>query len=172
MKGVAAHDAESGAKPEASGAQNPGFNPDVSRRHFLHYALGLSGVLGLAGLLAPILRYAYPTVMADASAVAMVATKAELVQAGGELDIEYQEVPAALVILDDGSVMGLSRICTHLGCVISWRAEDRLFACPCHAGFFSPDGEVIGGPPPRPLSQLVVVEKGDELWIEGWQPES
>ncbi|MDP8923718.1 MAG: Rieske 2Fe-2S domain-containing protein [Chloroflexota bacterium] len=41
--------------------------------------------------------------------------------------------------------------CTHLACSVNWRAEARLFLCPCHGGVFYADGRVAGGPPPRPL---------------------
>lgn len=144
----------------------------VTRRTFLTVLLGVGAVLGAAGLLAPIVRYAYPTVKAETAAKIKVATTAQLAEAGGQMDFEYQEVPAALLRLDDGTVVGLSRVCTHLGCIIKWQGKDRLFHCPCHAGFFSPTGEVVSGPPPRPLATLTVVERGDEIWVEGWQAAS
>jgi Rieske Fe-S protein len=45
-------------------------------------------------------------------------------------------------------------ICTHLGCSVQWKEEDNRFACPCHAGQFSREGDVLSGPPPRPLVKL------------------
>ncbi|HUO06108.1 MAG TPA: Rieske 2Fe-2S domain-containing protein [Candidatus Binataceae bacterium] len=44
----------------------------------------------------------------------------------------------------------ISAICTHLGCTVQWKAVE--FDCPCHGSRFRPDGTVIGGPAPRPLS--------------------
>jgi cytochrome b6-f complex iron-sulfur subunit len=44
----------------------------------------------------------------------------------------------------------ISAICTHLGCTVQWRGTE--FDCPCHGSRFNPDGSVIGGPAPRPLS--------------------
>lgn len=44
--------------------------------------------------------------------------------------------------------------CTHLGCSVQWKEEDNHFTCPCHAGIFSREGEVLEGPPPRPLVKL------------------
>lgn len=41
--------------------------------------------------------------------------------------------------------------CTHLGCPVNWRAEARIFLCPCHGGVYYADGTVAGGPPERPL---------------------
>jgi Rieske Fe-S protein len=55
---------------------------------------------------------------------------------------------------DDGEPLVLSATCTHLGCNVSWRKDETRFACPCHAGFYDPDGKVISGPPPRPLERV------------------
>ncbi len=50
--------------------------------------------------------------------------------------------------------------CTHLGCAFNWREDAREFFCPCHNGRYALDGQVLGGPPPRPLDRL-------ENWVEG-----
>jgi menaquinol-cytochrome c reductase iron-sulfur subunit len=55
---------------------------------------------------------------------------------------------------DDGEPLALSARCTHLSCNVSWRADESRFACPCHRGYYDVDGEVISGPPPRPLERL------------------
>ncbi|NIM75628.1 MAG: Rieske 2Fe-2S domain-containing protein [Armatimonadetes bacterium] len=47
----------------------------------------------------------------------------------------------------------LSNICTHLGCPVKWDDDARRFLCPCHAGVFDIEGNVISGPPPRPLDR-------------------
>ncbi len=41
--------------------------------------------------------------------------------------------------------------CTHLGCPVRWEPGAALFMCPCHGGVYYSDGNVAGGPPPRPL---------------------
>lgn len=46
--------------------------------------------------------------------------------------------------------------CTHLGCPVRWEQGADLFMCPCHGGVFYSDGDVAGGPPPRPLHQYAV----------------
>ncbi|HEY9793870.1 MAG TPA: ubiquinol-cytochrome c reductase iron-sulfur subunit [Candidatus Obscuribacterales bacterium] len=51
--------------------------------------------------------------------------------------------------------------CTHLGCPVRWEQGADLFLCPCHGGVFYADGDVAGGPPPRPLHRYAVrVNKG------------
>lgn len=46
--------------------------------------------------------------------------------------------------------------CTHEGCHIRWQEAAELFMCPCHGGTFHRDGQVAGGPPPRPLVEYPV----------------
>ncbi|MGE0706326.1 MAG: ubiquinol-cytochrome c reductase iron-sulfur subunit [Vicinamibacterales bacterium] len=55
---------------------------------------------------------------------------------------------------DGGQPLVVAATCTHLGCNVSWQKDESRFACPCHAGFYDPDGQVISGPPPRPLRRL------------------
>ena len=54
----------------------------------------------------------------------------------------------------DKSVHVLSATCTHLGCQVRWDAPSTRFRCPCHGGTFDPRGNVVSGPPPRPLDRL------------------
>lgn len=54
----------------------------------------------------------------------------------------------------DGEPLVFSATCTHLGCNVNWRKDEKRFACPCHAGFYDLDGKVTSGPPPRPLERM------------------
>lgn len=54
----------------------------------------------------------------------------------------------------DKSVHALSATCTHLGCQVRWDAKSTTFRCPCHGGVFDPQGNVVSGPPPRPLARV------------------
>ncbi len=48
----------------------------------------------------------------------------------------------------------LDATCSHLGCNVHWREQEGFFACPCHNGHFDLSGQVISGPPPKPLRKL------------------
>lgn len=43
--------------------------------------------------------------------------------------------------------------CTHLGCPVSYDDAGKQFLSPCHNGVFDIKGNVVAGPPPRPLDQ-------------------
>ncbi len=47
-----------------------------------------------------------------------------------------------------------SATCTHLGCQVLWDAKSKHFKCPCHGGVYAATGEVLDGPPPRPLQVI------------------
>lgn len=139
----------------------------LSRRRFLTYLVGVAGALGLAGLAAPIIRYAYPVTTAEIQPKQEVAALSALTPLGEAVYFDYLEAPAALILQQDGTPYACYLACTHFGCIVQWRPEDQDFYCPCHAGVFGPDGEVVSGPPPSPLVALNVVVEGDLLYVEG-----
>ncbi len=56
--------------------------------------------------------------------------------------------------------------CTHLGCAYNWNDKTKEFQCPCHGGRYALDGQVLGGPPPRPLDRLENQVEGGKLVID------
>lgn len=72
----------------------------------------------------------------------------------------YDGFPAIL-FKQDGEYKAFSRVCTHLGCIVTWDGAKRQFECPCHGGIFDENGQVLEGPPPAPLASLTAwVEEG------------
>jgi cytochrome b6-f complex iron-sulfur subunit len=65
---------------------------------------------------------------------------------GTRLAIESQRI---CVVREGNRLAAISTTCTHLGCIIG--LSDTGFACPCHGSRFDQDGNVTGGPAPRPL---------------------
>lgn len=51
----------------------------------------------------------------------------------------------------NGKVSLRSPICTHLGCLVRWNAEDQKWDCPCHGSRFHANGTVYAGPAEAPL---------------------
>lgn len=63
-----------------------------------------------------------------------------------------------------GAPVVFSATCSHLGCTVTWHAEQALFRCPCHGGRFGPDGRVLGGPPPAPLAVLDATSRDGTIY--------
>jgi cytochrome b6-f complex iron-sulfur subunit len=68
------------------------------------------------------------------------------------------------VFRDAEGAWAISRVCTHLGCIIKDIPDG--FECPCHGSRFSVDGVVTKGPAPRPLAWLKVSAAGGKLVID------
>lgn len=75
------------------------------------------------------------------------------------------------VAIGEDSYTVVIGLCTHLGCIPSWKASTSEFHCACHGGVFNADGVHTFGPPPRPLdipqfkiegTTLVLGEEGPE----------
>lgn len=47
-------------------------------------------------------------------------------------------------------------VCTHLGCLYKWSAQEARFMCPCHGSQFTREGDYICGPAPRSLDQFAI----------------
>jgi Rieske Fe-S protein len=73
--------------------------------------------------------------------------------------------PAIAVRLEDGTLVGYSSVCTHLGCGVIWRKEEDELFCPCHDGKFDPhSGKPTGGPPKRALPKVMLEDRDDGIW--------
>jgi Rieske Fe-S protein len=77
--------------------------------------------------------------------------------------------PAILLRLAGDLVVAFSQKCTHLGCVVYYQTDEDRWHCPCHEGNFDTiSGDVISGPPTRPLGRIEVEVRDDGvIWALG-----
>jgi cytochrome b6-f complex iron-sulfur subunit len=66
--------------------------------------------------------------------------------AGTRIAMENRRI---CVVREGDKIAAISTTCTHLGCIVG--LSETGFACPCHGSRFDTDGNVTGGPAPRPL---------------------
>jgi Rieske Fe-S protein len=48
---------------------------------------------------------------------------------------------------------------------VKWNRDTGTFLCPCHAGRFDRGGNVLSGPPKKPLIQFPAEVRADEIVI-------
>ncbi len=153
---------------------------DVSRRDFMKLAIAsIGGAIGLAlgipaiaYVVAPALNSKQEQGWIQLGSTTKVESgvptlfKAKIQQQTGWITSE--EEISAYILSDNGrDYVAMSNVCTHLGCRVRWIAEQNKFFCPCHNGVFDKEGNVVSGPPPRPLNRYKVKVENNELFIMG-----
>jgi Rieske Fe-S protein len=123
----------------------------VSRRAWLER---ICGFLGWAGL--QISETACgPEAQESAPRSGEVAVPLGSLKAGQRLTVIVAGNPVEVHRSATG-VVARSLRCTHWGCVVRWRQEQRVYVCPCHEGRYDEDGAVLEGPPPAPLRTVAI----------------
>jgi len=69
------------------------------------------------------------------------------------------------VVRTGEDVTAFSNVCTHLSCRVTWKEDTQGFACPCHDAIFDIQGQVVSGPPPRPLNSYQTKIEDGNLFI-------
>jgi Rieske Fe-S protein len=138
---------------------------DITRRDFARYLVLASGAFAGSGALMSLwaslrkVESGVPTAVIDLAEVPV----------GGSHLFAYPTTrdPAILVRIESEVVLGFSQKCTHLGCVVFWSADQQLFECPCHEGFFNLEGRPVAGPPERPLARIEMEIRQGVIWAIG-----
>lgn len=136
------------------------------RRRFMRALLGFSIVSTIAMIVTPIIGFLVPPASAGGGAGGRVpaGSTADLPPRTGVI-VAMGSKPV-IVINTDAGVKAYSAVCTHLGCIVGYDATTNLIICPCHDGHFSPaSGDVVSGPPPKPLAPVSVVVENDQIFL-------
>lgn len=140
----------------------------MNRRSFFEKIV--AAIFGASGLafIAPALAYLYPNKNFASGTRELVdvngrAITAEEVTEGASRVGLIQGSPA-IVFRRNNELVAFSAVCTHFGCTVAYEPADEVFVCPCHGGEYDIDGNVLDGPPPKPLPKLKVqIESGKIL---------
>lgn len=60
--------------------------------------------------------------------------------------IHYNDMKAALYKDGKGKCHIVNGRCPHMGCQLTWNADENTWDCPCHGSRFDTEGHVISGP--------------------------
>ena len=154
------------ATPPRDDARADGTAPPMNRSRFLNLLLG-TGAGGLAAaVLYPVGRYIVPPEAPESSAnsVVLSLSGADIKPNTGQI-FKFGNKPGILIRTPGGELRAFSAVCTHLECTVQYRDDLSHIWCACHNGHFDLAGRNIAGPPPAPLHQYDVFERGDVVVI-------
>lgn len=79
----------------------------------------------------------------------------------GSVHLQFQAQYGIIVVNDSGTPAAIRPKCTHKGCVVAWKDDERQFVCPCHGSEFSILGLPTHGPAERPLPAIACMKAAD-----------
>ena len=140
----------------------------ITRREFCNF-LGLTsaalfvGAAGFAG------KAALDARTSETLAAAPI-NGAEVLAPNSSLNFNYptQGDSAILIRTADGAYHAFGQKCTHLSCPVYYSRDHHRLECPCHEGAFDvATGNVLYGPPPRPLDVIELETRDGQVWATG-----
>jgi len=135
----------------------------MKRRTFLKTLFAAFGTVSLASFAYPLIRFLAPPGQSDMDRKVFLA-KSEI-PVGGSKIVLYNDKPVIVINRPGKGFVALSKVCTHLGCLVEYEREKNRLICPCHAGTYDLEGNILSGPPPRPLSKVALKVEGEQLII-------
>lgn len=135
----------------------------MKRRRFLGILLAVLGTTATGSLAYPLLRFFAPP--ARNNNAKSISIKKSDILLGEAKEIVFNNNPVVVINRYEKGFVAFSKVCTHLGCLVEYDKGLRKLVCPCHAGTFDLDGNVLSGPPPRPLPAIPLKVEGDFVII-------
>lgn len=139
---------------------------DNGRRKFLNWFLGTTAGAFIVAVLYPLGEYLIPPQVEESTAhTVTLSIKPQEVKANSGQIFRFGSQPAILIDTPAGELKAFSATCTHLGCIVQYRADLSQIWCACHNGHFDLNGKNVEGPPPKPLEEYVVNVRGDQIVV-------
>lgn len=139
----------------------------VTRRQFnIALAVGWSMMAFVGVLFAGMFQAFFgPNVLKEAKKIYRVGKPEDFGNAGTVYDFKPSGFWIVNLQPDEGKLVALSIICTHLGCIPAWLEGDKKFKCPCHGSGYYITGINFEGPTPRPLERFSVSKDADGFLV-------
>jgi len=120
----------------------------ISRRRLMAYAWIGAAAIVLGELIFGTFAFLWPRRRQGRTEVVFIAGKVSDFKKGEVVPFRKEK---AFIVRIEGGFLAISSVCTHLHCIVNWNEIHKKFECPCHGAKFNQVGEVLEGPPPRPL---------------------
>jgi len=135
----------------------------MTRRKLLRLLLGLLGSATVVTFAYPFVKFLAPP--EGESKIKKLVVKKSEIPTGEAKGFIYDNIPVIVINLPEKGFVAFSKVCTHLGCLVTYEKRRKILLCPCHAGVYDIEGNVISGPPPKPLQRFPVRVEGENVVI-------
>ena len=123
----------------------------MERRQLLKTSLAFLGTTALVSFVYPASKFLVPP--KSNAKDAQIKLDKEQIPTGTAKEILYNDVPLVIINRRGSGFIALSRVCTHLGCLVGYDSFNNKLVCPCHAGEFDLEGNVLSGPATKSLKR-------------------
>src|SRR5690349_15552492 len=136
-----------------------------TRRNFLTHALSAWAGLTLLPFLYAAVEYIIPARYRESVLESLrVAGLSEVAENDARI-FRINKRAIAVVKMPGGQVKAYSAVCTHLGCIVQYQSDRKVFHCNCHGSEFDLTGKNIAGPAPAPLHPFRVDIRKDDIFV-------
>ena len=147
----------------------------ISRRRLLAYAWVGAAAIVVGELIFGTLAFLWPRRKGPKVETVFIAGKVTDFKVGEVTPFRKERT---FILRTEGGFLAISAVCTHLHCIVNWNEVLKKFECPCHGAKFNQNGEVLEGPPPRPLDLYklqvvagnVVIDRGSSIERSKFDP--
>jgi cytochrome b6-f complex iron-sulfur subunit len=141
-------------------------DPGRGRRRFLNWFLNSSLAALFAAVAYPVARFLSPPDVPESTTTRLEAGRTndpEFLERGYKI-VRFGAEPVLLIRLAQDQFRAFAATCTHLDCIVEYQQAHKRIWCNCHNGEYDLNGQVVGGPPPKPLPKynVHVLTKGTE----------
>jgi cytochrome b6-f complex iron-sulfur subunit len=137
----------------------------LTRRSFLGGALTAWLFVTCLPALYAAIKYVIPPNIRERVMEVINAGKFSGIPSNGAKIVKFNKKAIILVRTEGDQVKAFSAVCTHLGCIVQFVPEGRIFKCNCHGSQFDLTGKNIAGPAPTPLKPFRVELKDDNVLV-------
>jgi len=135
------------------------------RRSVVGWLLGGGFTASVASFAYPVLKFLMPPDVPEAAVNEVAAGKLQDIAPNAAKIVKFGSRPVLLIRVNETEFKAYSAICTHLNCTVQFQQDSHQIWCACHNGFYDLNGKVVSGPPPRPLEELTVHVRGQDVVI-------
>ena len=133
------------------------------RRKILKKILAFLGATSFVAFFYPLIKFLNPP-DSKSQSQQVVINKSDI-PPGTAKEVIFNDTPAIIINRKGKGFVAFSRVCTHMGCLVGYNRIANELVCPCHAGVFNLEGNVLSGPAPRPLTRLALKITADKVTL-------